>query len=247
MSVSITTLRVLLVEDDAVLSELTRNYLCEHNHEVDVASSLGQAKKLLTQQSYDVLVLDLGLPDGDGLDFCKWLRAQERYQNFPVLMLTARDEPVDRVVGLELGADDYLGKPFEPRELLARLRALMRRCKSLESAHDIGRGSQQVPTFYTYGSLTVDAECRNVYLHDQPVALTPYQFDLLLLFCKNSGRVLSRDFIMSCLRQNELDIYDRSIDVVVSKLRAVLEVNPKEPKRILTIRGVGYVFAKAQM
>jgi DNA-binding response OmpR family regulator len=182
-----------------------------------------------------LVLLDLMLPDGDGLDLCRELRADPRYRHLPLLMLTARGEPLDRIVGLELGADDYLPKPFEPRELLARVRALLRRSQT-PSAEEVLR----------FGRLEIDLAARVVRLAGQVCDLTSYQFDLLAVLAQNPGRVMSRDHIMDALRGEPAAAFDRSIDVHISRIRAAIEDDPKEPRRVLTLRGAGYVFAKKQ-
>ena len=156
-------------------------------------------------------------------------------RSLPLLMLTARGEPMDRVVGLELGADDYLGKPFEPRELLARVKALLRRAAPA--------GNEDVMRF---GRLEIDAGERSVRLDGVARELTSYQFDLLSVLARSPGRVLSRDQIMDALKGHPLEAFDRSIDVHISRIRAAIEDDPKLPRRIITVRGAGYVFAKKQ-
>jgi DNA-binding response OmpR family regulator len=173
------------------------------------------------------------LPDMDGLNVCRQLR--EKYDT-PVLMLTARGDAVDRIVGLELGADDYLPKPFEPRELVARLRAIMRRRV---------RGTTGEKSSY-FGRLELDTAARAVRLDGKPCELTGYQFDLLVALAKNAGRVLSREVLMDLVKGEEFESFDRSIDVHISRIRAAIEDNPKKPRRIITVRAAGYVFAKAQ-
>jgi two-component system, OmpR family, phosphate regulon response regulator OmpR len=153
-----------------------------------------------------------------------------------LFMLSARGEPTDRIVGLEVGADDYLPKPFEPRELLARVRALLRRTGAQADDSDLWR----------FGRLEIDGSLRQVRLDGQPCDLTSYQFDLLSVLARHPGRVLSRDQIMDSLKGHPLEAFDRSIDVHISRIRAAIEDDPKEPRRILTVRGVGYVFAKKQ-
>jgi DNA-binding response OmpR family regulator len=150
-------------------------------------------------------------------------------------MLTARGDPIDRVVGLELGADDYLPKPFEPRELLARLKAILRRAKG-----------ERKPDVLRFGRLEIDIGARQVRLDGEQRSLTGYQFDLLLALARHAGRVLSRDAIMDLMKNQPLEAFDRSIDVHISRLRAAIEDDPKKPRRIITVRGAGYVFAKAQ-
>jgi DNA-binding response OmpR family regulator len=176
------------------------------------------------------------LPDGDGLAFTRELRADRRTRRLPLLMLTARGEPTDRIVGLELGADDYLGKPFEPRELLARVKALLRRAAPEPGDDEVLR----------FGRLEVDMGARLARLDGQPCDLTSHQFELLTVLARAPGRVLSRDQIMDALKGHPLDAYDRSIDVHISRIRAVIEDDPKNPRRVLTMRGAGYLFARTQ-
>jgi len=155
----------------------------------------------------------------------------------PVLMLTAKGDPMDRVIGLELGADDYLPKPFEPRELLARIRAILRRRTE---------GAPPPAKSMRFGSLEIDRDARTVTVGGKEADLTSYQFDLLVVLAERAGRVLTRDQIMEAVRGRELEAFDRSIDVHMGRIRAAIEADPKNPKRILTVRGVGYVFAKQQ-
>ena len=178
------------------------------------------------------------LPDMDGLEVCRRIRSLpgERGQ-LPVLMLTAKGDPMDRIVGLEIGADDYVPKPFEPRELLARIRAVLRRR---------GAGSQPAAKVMRFGSLEIDRDARTVTVAGKPCELTSYQFDLLIALAERAGRVLTRDQIMEAVRGRELEAFDRSIDVHMGRIRAAIEADQKNPKRILTVRGVGYVFAKQQ-
>jgi DNA-binding response OmpR family regulator len=184
------------------------------------------------REPFDVLVLDLMLPDIDGLDVCRRIREKSET---PILMLTARGDAMDRVVGLEMGADDYLPKPFEPRELLARLRALLRRAKS-GTRSDLLR----------FGRLEIDTGARQIRLDGEERALTSYQYALLLALAQSAGRVLSRDALMNLMKSEPLEAFDRSIDVHVSRIRAAIEDDPKKPRRVITVRGAGYVFAKAQ-
>ena len=227
---------ILLIDDDMRLSAMVADYLRSHGYVVSTAASLTAGRELLARQAMDALVLDLMLPDGDGLDLCRELRASPRTRTLPVLMLSARGEPTGRIVGLEVGADDYLPKPFEPRELLARLRALLRRTSARTEDADVWR----------FGRLEIDTGLRQVRLGGTPCDLTSYQFDLLSVLAQHPGRVLSRDQIMDALKGHPLEAFDRSIDVHISRIRAAIEDDPKEPRRILTVRGVGYVFAKKQ-
>ena len=224
--------RILLIEDDARLAAMVADYLGEAGFRAAVAGSGTDALRQLKRDQFDAVVLDLMLPDIDGLELCRRIRAES---NIPLLMLTARGDPLDRVVGLELGADDYLPKPFEPRELLARLRAILRRQHAAET-HDVLR----------FGRLEIDRGARMVRVDSQEKALTSYQYTLLLALAERAGRVLSRDALMDLTKGTALDDFDRSIDVHVSRIRAAIEDDPKKPRRILTVRGAGYVFAKEQ-
>jgi DNA-binding response OmpR family regulator len=230
------TPRLLLVDDDQRLTDMVGEYLRRHGFEVDIAGTLAQARENLRRTGCDVLLLDLMLPDGDGLDLTRELRSQPRTRRLPLLMLTARGEPTDRVVGLEIGADDYLPKPFEPRELLARVKALLRRAAPETQADDVLR----------FGRLEIDLGARQARLSGVPCDLTSHQFDLLAVLAQSPGRVLSRDHIMDALKGHPLEAFDRSIDVHISRIRAVIEDDPKHPRRVLTVRGAGYVFARRQ-
>jgi|SRR5664280_17362 len=230
------TPRLLLIDDDARLSSMVADYLGHSGFEVETAGSLGAGRDLLGRKEFDALVLDLMLPDGDGLDLCRELRGTQRTRQLPLLMLTARGEPMDRIVGLELGADDYLPKPFEPRELLARVKALLRRASPLPADGDVLR----------FGRLEIDLGARIARLDGKPCDLTGHQFDLLVVLAQSPGRVLSRDQIMDSLKGHPLEAFDRSIDVHISRIRAVIEDDPKTPRRVLTVRGAGYVFARKQ-
>jgi two-component system, OmpR family, phosphate regulon response regulator OmpR len=228
--------RLLLIDDDARLSAMVCEYLRAAGLHVDVAATLAAGRETIAAHSFDAVVLDLMLPDGDGLNLCRELRASPRTRQLPLLMLTARGEPMDRIVGLELGADDYLGKPFEPRELLARIKALLRRSSATAGADDVLR----------FGRLEVDLGARLARLEGRACDLTSHQFDLLVVLAQSPGRVLSRDQIMDAMKGHPLEAFDRSIDVHISRIRAVIEDDPKQPRRVLTVRGVGYIFAKKQ-
>ena len=228
--------RLLLIEDDARLTAMVGDYLRTNGYEVDSAGSLAAGRDRLRAAPYDALVLDLMLPDGDGLDLTRELRADSRLKRLPLLMLTARGEPLDRVVGLELGADDYLPKPFEARELLARIKALLRR------AHPEPEGEELM----RFGRLEIDLGARQARIDGKACDLTGHQFDLLVVLAQSAGRVLSRDQIMDALKGHPMEAFDRSIDVHVSRIRACIEDDPKCPTRVLTVRGSGYVFAKKQ-
>jgi two-component system, OmpR family, phosphate regulon response regulator OmpR len=226
--------RILLVEDDPRLAEMLCEYLGQAGFSVTAAPLGATAIERLAGAEYDAVVLDLMLPDMDGLEVCRRLRAKA---DTPVLMLTARGDAIDRIIGLELGADDYLAKPFEPRELLARLRAILRR--SLRAS---GPGEKPL----IFGRLEIDTAAHSVRLDGAVCELTGYQFDLLVTLARNAGRVLSREVLLDAVKGEQLESFDRSIDVHVSRIRAAIEDNPKKPRRVITVRGSGYVFAKAQ-
>ncbi len=211
---------------------MVSEYLGEAGFQVSVVDEGRAGLARLTREPYDALVLDLMLPDMDGLEVCRQLRAKS---DTPVLMLTARGDTMDRVVGLEVGADDYLPKPFEPRELLARLRAILRRRQSGAPTNTL-----------RFGRLEIDRDARSVRVDGAPRSLTGHQFTLLLALADKAGRVLSRESLMDLVRGEALEAFDRSIDVHISRIRAAIEDDPKKPRRILTVRGAGYVFAKLQ-
>ena len=224
--------RILLIEDDARLAAMVGEYLGQAGFRVTTAGSGTEGLARIGREAFDALILDLMLPDMDGLAVCRTVRSKA---DLPILMLTARGDAMDRVVGLEMGADDYLPKPFEPRELLARLRAILRR--------RVGAAPADVLRF---GRLEIDLGARVARLAGQPCDLTSHQFDLLVVLAQGAGRVLSRDQIMDGLKGHPLEAFDRSIDVHVSRIRAAIGDDPKAPKRLLTVRGVGYVFARKQ-
>lgn len=227
--------RLLLIDDDARLAAMVRDYLAGHGLAVDLAGTAAEGLERL-RQGYDLVVLDLMLPDGDGLDVCRRIRADGAHADVPIVMLTAKGDPLDRVVGLEIGADDYVPKPFEPRELLARIRAVLRR-----------GGERRDNEVLRFGRLEIDRGARVVRLDGTPRMLTSYQFDLLALLAERAGRVLSRDSILDRMRGRGDDgAYDRSIDVHIARIRAAIEDDPRRPQRIVTVRGAGYVFARDQ-
>jgi len=234
-----------MIEDDARLAAMVAEYLQLNDFSVEHARDGLSGLARLRQPhngdpAIDLVVLDLMLPDIDGLEVCRRVRALGgALGQTPVLMLTAKGDPMDRIVGLEIGADDYLPKPFEPRELLARIRAVLRRNIEPNAAP----GTQAI---MRYGSLEIDRDARSVSVGGAPCDLTSYQFDLLVTLAERAGRVLTRDQIMEAVRGRELDAFDRSIDVHMGRIRAAIEHDPKMPKRILTVRGVGYVFARQQ-
>jgi DNA-binding response OmpR family regulator len=225
--------RVLLIEDDPRLAEMLASYLGGAGFRVTVARNGASGLALEAREPFDAVILDLTLPDMDGLDVCRQMRARAAT---PILMLTARGEPVDRVIGLELGADDYLAKPFEPRELKARLGAILRRTKGLPPRSDVLR----------FGRLEIDHGARQVRLDGRLRPLTSHQFELLLILARHPGRVMTREILMDLAKNERLEAFDRSIDVHVSRIRAAIEDDPAKPRRVITVRGSGYVFARQQ-
>jgi DNA-binding response OmpR family regulator len=230
---------ILMIEDDRRLAEMVATYLGGNGFAVAVAGS-GEAglAALNGRQDFAAVLLDLMLPDGDGLEICRRIRALPAPTgSMPVLMLTAKGDPFDRVIGLEIGADDYLPKPFEPRELLARLRAVLRRPRLADGA---------APDVLRFGRLEIDRGARIVRIDGRAVGLTSHQFGLLVALADRAGRVLTRDQLMDAVKGAAHEPFDRSIDVHVARLRALIEDDPKQPRRILTVRGAGYVFARVQ-
>ncbi len=224
-------LLVLLVEDDRKLAELTREYLAGHGVSVTHVADGRLGLEEATRGRYDAVLLDLMLPGLDGLSICRELRVRS---DVPILVITARGEEVDRVMGLELGADDYLAKPFSPRELVARLRAVVRR----------SRGRAGPPTAaIRVGALSIDPGSRRAELDGRELALTGYEFDLLRALAERAGRILSREQLMELARGSAEEAFDRSIDVHVSRLRQKLGDDPKRPRMIKTVRGAGYLLA----
>jgi DNA-binding response OmpR family regulator len=224
--------RILMIDDDNRLAGMVSDYLGGAGFRVMIAATAREGEALLKRDAFDAVILDLMLPDADGLDLCRRLRAST---DVPILMLTARGEPMDRVVGLEVGADDYLAKPFEPRELQARLRAILRR-----------KGAPAKSETLRFGRLEIDKGARMVRIDGEERIITSYQFVLLLILAERAGRVLSRDALMDLLKGEKLEAFDRSVDVHISRIRAAIEDDPKKPRRILTVRGAGYVFARDQ-
>jgi DNA-binding response OmpR family regulator len=230
---------LLMIEDDARLANMVGEYLGQNGYQVSHAGDGLSGLTALQAQPTDLVVLDLMLPDMEGLEVCRRIRTLPGHlAQTPILMLTAKGDPMDRIIGLEMGADDYLPKPFEPRELLARIRAVLRRHGETPAP-----GNNNVMRF---GSLEIDRDARVVTVAGQVCELTSYQFDLLVALGERAGRVLTRDQIMEAVRGRELEAFDRSIDVHMGRIRAAIEVDAKDPKRILTVRGVGYVFARQQ-
>ena len=222
----------LLIDDDARLCALVKEHLGQHDIEVTVAADGERGLTALRKATFDVLLLDLMLPGLDGLEVCRRMRATPELAALPVIMLTARGDDVDKIIGLELGADDYLAKPFNARELLARIRAVLRRGRAVASER------------LRVGRIEIDFAAREVTVGGTRSVLTASEFDLLAALARAGGRVLSREQLLDALKGGGYDAFDRSIDVHVSKLRAKLEDDPKAPRLIKTVRGVGYVLLR---
>lgn len=284
---------ILLIDDDRRLADMVGRYLGQAGFAVQHQGTAREGLAALGQQVPGLVLLDLMLPDGDGLDVCRQIRQMTgAATTVPVLMLTARGETTDRIVGLEIGADDYLPKPFEPRELLARVRALLRRASAPHAvdpaAGDAGQGGAATgtgahgtaaqaggapasggagvaagsaasqggaaargasvadddPPVLVLDDLEIDEGAREVRVAGEKRTLTSYQFDLLLALARHAGRVMSRERLMDLVKGAPLEAFDRSIDVHVGKIRQAIEADPRQPVRLLTVRGVGYVFAR---
>ena len=223
--------RVLLIEDDERLSAMLSEYLASMGFDARAAPDAASGLEALAGGAFDALVLDVMLPDRDGFEVCREVRARSE---IPILMLTARGDETDRIVGLELGADDYLPKPFNPRELVARLRAILRRRRPAAAA----------TTRLRIGDLEIDRDTRGVTVEGRDCTVTGNQFDILWALAQNAGRVMSRDALMDAVRGESLEAFDRSIDVHISRIRAAIEDVPRKPRRIITVRGAGYMLAR---
>jgi DNA-binding response OmpR family regulator len=226
--------RLLMIDDDARLAAMVADYLTAAGYFVDRRLTGREGLAALDRDPFDAIILDVMLPDIDGFEVCRTIRA---HAQTPILMLTARGEETDRIVGLEIGADDYLPKPFSPRELQARIRAILRRARAPSTAEDAS---------LRFGRLQIDRASRMARIDGEERTLTSFQFDLLVALADNAGRVLNRDRLMDIVKGAEAEVFDRAIDVHISRIRAAIEDDPKHPRRILTVRGAGYVFARRQ-
>ena len=220
--------QILIIDDDAELCELLSDFLQLEGFSVDAIHDGRQALDSVSRQPPDVIVLDIMLPGMQGLEVLRKLRQSSR---LPVIMLTARGEVMDRVVGLEIGADDYLPKPFEPRELVARIQSILRRVQAKRSS-----GVKKI------GGLSIDFHKLEVTVDEKPAGLTSSEFECLALLVKNSGKVLNRDQIIEQLHGIEWDAFNRSVDITMSRVRQKLGDDPKNPRFIKTIWGTGYLF-----
>lgn len=224
--------KILVVDDEESLLRLITHNLEREGYQTITATDGIKAMEILRQEHPDLLILDLMLPGINGLDICRRLR-QEQY-DIPILMLTARDEEIDKVLGLEMGADDYVTKPFGVRELMARVKAILRRRQRLETSEEA--------KIYRAGKITVNADAYQVYLSTEEVELTLKEFELLSLLIRNPGRVLKREYILDTIWGYDVETGSRVLDVHISKLREKLEEDSRHPKYIKTIRGLGYKF-----
>lgn len=228
--------KILVVDDDPRLRDLLRRYLGENGFQVQVADGAASMNRLWLREPFDALILDLMMPGEDGLAILKRLRAQKDIT--PVIMLTARGEEIDRIVGLELGADDYIAKPFNPRELLARIHAVLRRRPAPDAPGAPSRENEIV----TFGDFELDLGTRVLKKNGEPVPLTTGEFAVLKAFARHPRQPLSRDKLMEMARGREYEAFDRSLDVQVSRLRKLIEPDSSKPRYLQTVWGLGYVF-----
>ncbi len=233
--------RILIVEDDVRLANLTREYLESNGLKVSVEGDGAVAVKRIKNEQPDLVILDLMLPGEDGLAVCRLVRP---FYTGPIIMLTARDDDLDQILGLEMGADDYLAKPVRPRVLLARIHAQLRRLKDIPAPASLESETVDALSRVSFANLVVDNSMREAWLNEETIDLTSAEFDLLWLLSSNAGRVLSREEIFTALRGIEYDGQDRSIDVRISRIRPKIGDDPLQPKRIKTVRSKGYLFVK---
>ena len=227
--------RILIIDDDAALAGMLSEYLGRAGYGVQTAGTAAAGLRALKDGGADALVLDLGLPDEDGLSVCRRLRAQS---DIPILMLTARGDDADRIVGLELGADDYLPKPFNPRELLARINAVLRR----RAPAGVPGAPSASTELFEFGKFSLNLATRTLTREGKSVPLTTGEFSVLKVLVQHPREPLSRDKLMELARGREYEVFDRSIDVQISRLRKIVEDDPAHPKHIQTVWGFGYVF-----
>jgi len=230
--------KLLVVDDDAGLRELLQEYLSSQGFEVDAVADGVAMEQYLLHHTASLIVLDLMLPGEDGLALARKLRARG---NLPIIMLSARGEDVDRIIGLEVGADDYLAKPFNPRELLARIRAVLRRNEELQAKP----AAEEPSVTHRFGSFALDMNSRSLSRHGVEIALTAGEFNLLRIFVAHPNRVLNRDQLMDLMKGYERSPFDRSIDVRVTRLRRKIELDPATPEYVRTVWGEGYLFTPA--
>jgi len=229
------TSKILVVDDDMRLRSLLERYLMEQGYQVRSAANAEQMDRLLERENFHLLVLDLMLPGEDGLSICRRLRQQEN--PIPIVMLTAKGDEVDRIIGLELGADDYLPKPFNPRELLARIKAVMRR-----QTNDVPGAPAQQEAEITFGDFSLNLATREMFHGEESIALTSGEFAVLKVLVSHPREPLSRDKLMNLARGRDYSALERCIDVQVSRLRRLIEKDAANPRYIQTVWGLGYVF-----
>ncbi|MDP2795830.1 MAG: response regulator [Sulfurisoma sp.] len=235
--------RILVIDDDPALRDLLAEYLGANGFAVETVGDGAAMRRALASGLPGAIVLDLMLPGEDGLSLARELRSHATHADVPILMLSARGEEIDRVVGLEVGADDYLAKPFSPRELLARLRALLRRARPSTDSGDSAAANVGAPaTHRRFGPFVLDLAAHRLLRDGAEVRLTSAEFDLLRIFTERPNRVLSRDNLVDQLKGFERDPFDRSIDIRVTRLRRKIETDPAAPTYVRTVRGEGYLF-----
>tara|TARA_B100000035_G_scaffold308385_1_gene312960 strand:- start:172 stop:888 length:717 start_codon:yes stop_codon:yes gene_type:complete len=223
---------IALVDDDPKIRELTAKYLSDQELAVKTAANGSELDELMKNNNINLIILDLMMPEESGLSICQRLRVNK--VEVPIIMLTAKGDEVDRIVGLEMGADDYLPKPFNPRELLARINAILRRQQNTTS--------QNINNIFKFGTFSFDISNRSLHKSGQEIQITAGEYDLLRVFAERPKQPLSRDQIMQLAKGKELDVFDRSIDVQISRLRRLIEEDPNKPKFLQTKWGFGYIF-----
>jgi len=228
-------LKVLVVDDDADLRWMVNKYLSKHDFAVTLAEDGVKMREILEHETFDLAILDINLPGEDGLSLARYLRSNH---SIGIIMLSAAAEVFDRIVGLEMGADDYVTKPFEPRELLARVKSVMRRIQNTTEAGVDGAGR-----LVRFGEFSLDMDAHQLLdKENQPVSLTSMEFDLLKAFAENPNKVLNRDQLLNLSHNRDWDPFDRSIDIRITRLRRKIEKQPSQPQIIKTVRGTGYIF-----
>lgn len=228
--------KILILDDEAEMRALLQRYLGDQGLSVRGIESAQQLDRWMAREAFDLLVLDLMLPGEDGLTLCRRLRA--RGETIPILMLTARGDPVDRIIGLEMGADDYLPKPFDPRELLARIQAMLRRQAMLGALPAVGQGET-----VRFGDYTLDLAARRLFRGNEVLSLSSSEYAVLAALAAHAGRPLGRERLLAMVHGRDHDVTGRSIDVTVLRLRRLIEVDPSAPRYLQTVWGVGYLFA----
>ena len=228
--------KILVLDDDSRLRELLQRYLTEQGFQVTVAANVHALNKLYLKDRFDLFILDLMLPEEDGLSICRRMRGTG--DTTPIIMLTAKSDEIDRIIGLEMGADDYLPKPFNPRELVARITAVLRR----KNSHEFLNTASEMMQVFQFGDFTFDLSKRTLKKCDENINLTTGEFSVLKVLARHAGQPLSRERLMELARGREYEVFDRSLDVQISRLRKLIETDASRPRYIQTVWGVGYVF-----